>query len=124
MSQRPRPRLALLMATALVLGLSGCAVQPVEVPDDAAPPTEILTPTRTASPTATAAPVDGERLTRSITDCLARYGLRERPPMPDDSLTMEERIAADRLVAAYDEALTTCSAESMATAAPAPTPAP
>ena len=118
--------LALPALTALVLALvSGCGSPLAEVPDDAEPRPSTSSPSSPDessddAPAVDPALEDAASVTRRITDCLARWGLGERPPAPAATADEEERSEAIRLAQQYDETLTTCSAEALSTAAPVP----
>ncbi|WP_230673711.1 hypothetical protein [Rathayibacter sp. Leaf248] len=120
---------ALLVPALLTLLLTGCMADPAEIPGDAQEPSA---PSATApadggadGTAPSAAPDDpestdvGAAVARRITDCLARYGLSERPVLPDD-VSEEELVAARRLIEQYDQTFTTCTAEALAASATAP----
>ncbi|MCJ1696332.1 hypothetical protein MT349_11115 [Rathayibacter caricis] len=117
---------ALLVPALLTLLLTGCMADPAEIPGDAQEPSATAPADGGADGTApSAAPDDSEStdvgaaVARRITDCLARYGLSERPVVPDD-VSEEELVAARRLIEQYDQTFTTCTAEALAASATAP----
>lgn len=128
MLQRSRFRSlpVLLTGAALVLGLAGCGSYSAEVPDNTVLHTDASAPAAATPGQAgdgaagDGADIDGARVKRLITDCLARYGLGERPPLASPMAEEPERVAAQRLRDAYDATLTNCSAEAMATVGTTP----
>jgi len=126
----PAPLVRALLVPALsTLLLSGCMADPAEIPDDSrqSPATSSAAPSvggadgtaPSAAPDDPGSTDDGAAVARRVTACLARYGLNERPVAPEDP-TEEEQLAAMRLVEQWDATFTTCTAEALATAAPAP----
>lgn len=122
---------ASLVPALMALLLTGCVADPAEIPDDAqqsstrssaAPSAGAADSTApSAAPADSGTSDDGEAVARRVADCLARYGLNERPVVPDDA-PEEELLAVRQLVEQYDQTFTTCLAEALAAAAPVPTP--
>ncbi|KQQ03933.1 MULTISPECIES: hypothetical protein [unclassified Rathayibacter] len=106
----------------VVLALAACTALPADVPEDAVLGPGSSVPLTTVTPTGSLA-VDGDDLTQRITLCLARYGLGERPSLPDETATADERLSAQQLLDAYDATMTDCSAEALGTAPATSAPA-
>ncbi|AZZ49431.1 hypothetical protein C5C31_10695 [Rathayibacter rathayi] len=118
---RIRPRVALLIAAGLALGLTACTGLAADVPDGAVQAPSTVSTTG-PTPTSSSDPEDGARIARLIADCLARYGLGERPPAASPLGDDQDRIAAQRARDAYDSTLTTCSAQALASPRPGTDP--
>ncbi|QOD10827.1 hypothetical protein [Rathayibacter toxicus] len=105
--------------TLLVCTLSACAPAPLDLPAGTSSHRDLTTPTPGEAgrePTTGGSAVHGEEVNRFITDCLARFGLSERPVVPDETTDPEARMRAQRLRDEYDARFTDCSAVALATA--------
>ncbi|PPI12837.1 hypothetical protein C5D04_11165 [Rathayibacter sp. AY1D2] len=116
-----RPPVALLVGVALALSLTACSGPAAEVPDGTVRDSGSVA-TAAPAPTGTADPESGARMTRLISDCLARYGLSDRPPLASPLAEEEVRLAAQRARDAYDATLTDCSAQALASGEPSSDP--
>ncbi|AND17255.1 hypothetical protein C5C18_10715 [Rathayibacter tritici] len=114
---RLRPPIALIVGAALALGLTACTGLTADVPDDAVQESSTV-PTTEPTSSSSSDPEDAARIARLITDCLARYGLGERPPLASPLADDQDRIAAQRARDAYDSTLTNCSAQALASPQP------
>ncbi|MBF4462850.1 MULTISPECIES: hypothetical protein [unclassified Rathayibacter] len=118
--RRRRSRRALVMlAPTVMLALSACVASPAEVPGDATLHSTSTTPGSSGTATDDVGSIDSAAVSRFITNCLARYGLGERPTLPADA-NAAATAAAQRLRDQYDATFTDCTAAALATAAPTP----